>query len=404
MFLCRGCDQNIHGVSSQHQKRLVSSFMGCPSAKDFAGLWGFKLDEVDKNAFRDQLFSTPRASVQPNAATIAIHKESCRQIGSSSRTSKISLKGQGQQNNGFILLQILDLKKLQLTEIDNSSPLTCGLEETDVSSSIFESMEKFNDSVDLFQNSQDPGKGDCPLQELNADALPSSFSQPEHLPLSSTAANPLLGESFWQCKSPVQSNQLWSQNMQDLGVCEHIVCHDDINIPDVDLTFRNFEELFGGEQDPVRAPLDDKDASCSSLEKDMSLDTLHNRNARKGTSIASSAYISRPVHMDKDKGPSTQVYTLPGSLHAPRTIQPSYSAMSFSVSRLSAESSATEYIDSGFSPYIIGAEVSCRSPEKGAHSGDKENAIMRHKEKKMARMQENQIRYGPKKTRSDVWK
>lgn len=43
-------------------------------------------------------------------------------------------------------------------------------------------------------------------------------------------------------------------------------------MPDVDLTFQNFEELFGGDQDPIRVMLGDKDVSCSSLEKDMSVE------------------------------------------------------------------------------------------------------------------------------------
>lgn len=67
--------------------------------------------------------------------------------------------------------------------------------------------------------------------------------------------------------------------MQDLGVCEDSVCNDDFDIPDVDLTFRNFEELFGGDQDPLRVQLDDKYFLCS-LEKDLSLgkpDKFNNR-------------------------------------------------------------------------------------------------------------------------------
>lgn len=45
---------------------------------------------------------------------------------------------------------------------------------------------------------------------------------------------------------------LWHQNLQDIGVCEDAVCDDDeFNIPDIDLTFKNFEELFGADQDPT---------------------------------------------------------------------------------------------------------------------------------------------------------
>lgn len=65
--------------------------------------------------------------------------------------------------------------------------------------------------------------------------------------------------------------QLWSQNIQDLGICEELVRLDDFNIPDVDLTFQNFDELFGGDQDPIRILFDDQDVSCSSLEKDKSV-------------------------------------------------------------------------------------------------------------------------------------
>lgn len=68
--------------------------------------------------------------------------------------------------------------------------------------------------------------------------------------------------------------------MQDLGVCEELVCRDDFNIPDVDLTFRNFEEIFGGDQDPIRMLLDDKDVSYSSVARGMSLNKSDNCNSR----------------------------------------------------------------------------------------------------------------------------
>lgn len=56
--------------------------------------------------------------------------------------------------------------------------------------------------------------------------------------------------------------------MQDIGVCEDVMSNDDFDIPDVDLTFRNFEETFGGEQDNGRAQLADKnDASSSQKDK-----------------------------------------------------------------------------------------------------------------------------------------
>ena len=46
--------------------------------------------------------------------------------------------------------------------------------------------------------------------------------------------------------------QLWHQNIQDIGVCEDTICSDDdFQIPDIDLTFRNFEEQFGADPEPI---------------------------------------------------------------------------------------------------------------------------------------------------------
>lgn len=47
MFLCHSCDRTLHVAPSQHQKRTIRGYMGCPSAKDFAALWGFHINEVD---------------------------------------------------------------------------------------------------------------------------------------------------------------------------------------------------------------------------------------------------------------------------------------------------------------------------------------------------------------------
>lgn len=68
--------------------------------------------------------------------------------------------------------------------------------------------------------------------------------------------------------------------MQDLGVCEDIFCQDDFNMPDIELTFPNFEDLFGADQDPIRALLGNKDVCCSSVDKDMSFNKSDIVNAR----------------------------------------------------------------------------------------------------------------------------
>ena len=75
-------------------------------------------------------------------------------------------------------------------------------------------------------------------------------------------------------------SQLWSQNMQDLGVCEDVCYQHDFSMPDIDLTVCNFEDLFAGDQDPIRAILSDKDVSCSYVEKDMPFNKSDNGSAK----------------------------------------------------------------------------------------------------------------------------
>jgi hypothetical protein len=104
-------------------------------------------------------------------------------------------------------------------------------------------------------------------------------------------------------------------------------------------------------------------------------------------SAASSVHITPSAHRDKDKGPSDQVHNLPGSADCPRPIRPSYSTLSFSLSRFSAESSGTDCLDSGISPYITGGEPSYNSPYlEVAHLEAREIAMMRYKEKKKSRL------------------
>ena len=116
-----------------------------------------------------------------------------------------------QQHTSYILQQILDLKRLQITDGSNLSPLIHDQEQLDISS--IHAPEKFNENIDQhLQHSQDLSTDlqqmDDSLQELKADTLPFTFSQQEQLPSSSNIGLPLHGESFWQYKSPVQSSQV----------------------------------------------------------------------------------------------------------------------------------------------------------------------------------------------------
>lgn len=424
MFMCRGCDHSLHEVSSQHQKQVLTSYMGCPSSKDFAALWNLDLIESDSSALQDRFASTSFSSMDGGAVNFDFPRQSCpqaegstlaselnsttsvlgaeSQFGSTSVQSKVYYRGQYHQDTSNILQQVLDLKRLQLKGNKNNSSLIRREEQTDISSTTYDTSQKSDENVDQFSqhlhNIVTDQKLDSPQQEHKREPFPSPFSQLEQLSSSSTAGIPLNGDPFWQCKSPVQSSQqLWSQNMQDLGVCEEFDCFDDSNMPDVDLTFQNYEELFGGDQNPVRALLDEKESTCSSIENNTSFDRSDDASPipLEGASAASSVHITSSAHVDGDICPN-QAHNVCGSMDSPHLIQPSYSTLSFSLSRLSSESRGIDCLDSGDFSIIAGGQR--------AHSEARESAMIRYKEKKKVRMNEKKDRHLCQKARAGVGK
>lgn len=407
MFMCRSCDRNQHDLSSQHRRKVISCYMGCPSAKDFAALWGFDLNELENvSSTQSEFLPTSSAMVDTGIFTFNNPRQSCSGTGNSSLAGltsntvtllKVGSRGEHtkatnqKDNSSHILQQIINLKKLQLTLGGGKFSYRGGQEENDISTLKCNAKGKLHENLDQhLQNSLDLGSG-----------LPHSGSlheKPTTEPFQ-LAFPPIDGDSFWQCKSPLQSGQLWTQNMQDLGVCDDLGYFDDLSMPDVDLTFKNIEELFGGEQELARALLDNSDITCSSAEKDVSIDESDNvyKRSVEDVSAASSVHISDSANHDKGIG-STDIRTTKENTAS--SLQPSHSTIPFSLSRLSAE-----YLDSEPSSSFTRQKLSCNlSDLENARVECKENVMVRYKEKKKIRRSEKQSQYSPRKARSDVKK
>ncbi|KAL0538716.1 hypothetical protein IC582_022872 [Cucumis melo] len=399
MFLCRGCDRTLHVSSSQHQKRTIRGYVGCPSAKDFAALWGFHVNEVDKAKF----VSTSGSDTSSVVKTFDASGRSRSHIAAAG--NKVLYKGQ-EKGTSFILQQILELSRLQLVKKNIHSPLILGEGKDGATSLKTCASEKFEQSLNEHVNhsenrSTDIQQRDNLLQELKM----TSFTQLENFPLPSPILLPFHGESLWNCKSPAES-QIWSQNMQDLGVCDELVSRDDFNIPEVDLTFQNFDEIFNSDQDPTGRLFDNKDESYShsSMEKDVSLSKSNNHDGKgmEASSATSSSCIFSYALMDKDSEPSDEVCNHPMStnMESARPIQPSLSTLSFADSRMSLDSAGTDF------PDRARGEPSCSSPyhRDCKHSLPLNNvdaATKIYKEKQQFQLQEKQIR---RKARSLVKK
>lgn len=104
------------------------------------------------------------------------------------------------ESTSFILQQILDLERLQLTEGSNN--LTSGESQNNVSSFKNGTSWNMHSKSDRLQNSLDLGPE---LQDW-VSTHESSVAESFPLPLPD-------GDSFWECKSPVQSSQVCCYSM-----------------------------------------------------------------------------------------------------------------------------------------------------------------------------------------------
>ena len=59
--------------------------------------------------------------------------------------------------------------------------------------------------------------------------------------------------------------------MQDLGLCNGSDNGDSFNMLDVDLTFENYEDVFGISHHQSDSLFEDTSAACSNMERDISL-------------------------------------------------------------------------------------------------------------------------------------
>ncbi|KAM0007719.1 putative transcription factor interactor and regulator Znf-B family [Helianthus debilis subsp. tardiflorus] len=319
-FMCRGCDLSQHDASSQHIKRVMSSYAGCPSARDLGALWGFDLSR----------FGDGSSTLDPKYGSNSCASSNTSGVGLETNVHVKEICG-GLQS--VILQQLVDLLRYQTTSDVDQVPSVIRCEDHRV------------DPNDVDQTSQQFWLSEKRPEhhEMILDPCSSPFTQLDRLE-SETDETDLPGDPFWQCKSRVPSGQLWSQNMQDLGVCkEEPSCLDDLNIPDIDLTFRNFEELFRIEQEPT---IRDQDK-----------------------------FITTPMTYSES---------------SPKKARYASHPMPFSHSRLGAESSGTACIDSGTSP-------SCGSFEHHESAELEGNKNIQQEDSK-------QGQFGYKKARSDTRK
>ncbi|GAA0164579.1 hypothetical protein LIER_20177 [Lithospermum erythrorhizon] len=290
-FMCRGCDDIYHDLSSEHKKKVISTYIGCPSAKELAEEWGFDLSDLESST----LFASPlntnvggdnvnvirqlNSHIGGSSVVSSIESERSSvseeyEVGSGNSHIKANKRGQ-QYNTSTVRQKDPDLRTLQMGE-DSDRFSESDQEQVDASSTIDNTDWKMSDND--YQNVQHP---DFPL-EGNLDEGMTSKPYPSLLSQVDQLAQILNGDTFWHSKSPVQTNQHWSQNMQDLGICDELRRTNDLSMPDFDLTFQNYEEFFKGEEEPTSNDpsihvTHSQEYSCNSTENESAIAIRRNR-------------------------------------------------------------------------------------------------------------------------------
>lgn len=271
MFICRNCERTLHGFSSQHEKRLLKTYMGCPSPKDFAVLWGFEVNLLDNFAGGDRFVSSSTGSEDKGVLDLSSSLSNTQR--------RMNQRRAPQQDNEDILQQIIGLKRLQHNEQTHNLSRLRGKEQARFSSTVTENTRRLEENIDSgsmqFPDiSNDLQAIDISHQVgLKDEQCSSPFSQLEHLASTTTVGTLTNEDTSWQWKCPVLESQLWTQNLQDLGFCEKFECFNDI--PDVDPTFRNFEDLFGdNNQEPLIGNAETLSASFNDNQEDEGVSTI----------------------------------------------------------------------------------------------------------------------------------
>ncbi|XP_073145484.1 putative zinc finger protein At1g68190 [Henckelia pumila] len=407
MFMCQSCDAGHHRVSSQHKKRVIKSYVGCPSAKDLAVLWGFDLNQLESKLVDRDDQSVYLSSISADSGGVAT--SNARKVsfedGSDSR-GKMVLKDENRpQNTSSILQQIVDLER-KLAKGRDDSCLVHVKDRMDGLSFGYDGNRKMHKT--LGDHTEDCLGGHTGFQnmvnlgeERTEEPFLMSFSQLDQL---TTTGSPIHGESFWQCKSDAHNSEIWLQNMQDLGVCDEMRCFDDVNIPDVDLTFRNFEDLFGNDQqEAAGTQVGNKMEDCYISKEHSATGKFDSSYARTKDSSRPSSFsylMQQSYDVTTDFDFSDKVHRFSTSNYSQHPTKLSYST-SFSVSRTTGESTDSESKDDEISPRFPEQKLSNVSFDlDNTRLDGKENVIMRYKEKKILR-HEKQGQYKSQKTKSD---
>ncbi|WOL12334.1 hypothetical protein Cni_G21100 [Canna indica] len=177
--------------------------------------------------------------------------------------------------------------------------------------------------------------------------------------------------------------------------------YEGLTMGDVDMTFENYEELFGASHNQTGDLFDDAgiDSFFDMKENSATNSISHGEFSEEAKQMQAtcSKAVSADSMMSNPGGDADSSLALP--------IRQVQSAVSFSFSGVTGESSAGDCQDCGMSGmFLMGDPPWCHAGPGSSSlpTSTRENALMRYKEKKKTRKFDKKIRYASRKARADV--
>ncbi|XXG53219.1 hypothetical protein AAC387_Pa03g1349 [Persea americana] len=201
------------------------------------------------------------------------------------------------------------------------------------------------------------------------------------------------------CSVNQPAGSVESKLPKGLGICE-----DDDIYEDFDLSFENYEELFGMSQNQPGQLFEDEGIDSLFDVKNMPDSSGQGGFVSSSAGQAKAMQAACSIAASTDSLMSNAGAKSDSNLYLPA--RQARSSLSLSFSGLTGESSAGDYQDCGVSSMLLMGEPPWYppGPENSLPTASRDNAVMRYKEKKKTRKFEKKIRYASRKARADVRK
>ncbi|XP_042508995.1 zinc finger protein CONSTANS-LIKE 9-like [Macadamia integrifolia] len=190
-----------------------------------------------------------------------------------------------------------------------------------------------------------------------------------------------------------------------LGVCEDNDLYEDFSVDDVDLNFKNYEELFGMFQNNSEQIFENGGIDTLFGTKDTSAVDSNSQ----GEIVAEGSLAGQIKALQPECSNAASADSIISSKTEPNlcfSSRQAHSSLSLSFSGLTEESNGGDYQDCGESSTILMGEPPWfpPCPDNSYPSASRDSAVMRYKAKRNNRRFEKKIRYASRKARADVRK